>query len=179
MPDIKEEYKQIIGYSYYYVSNKGNILSTFTGRLLPIKLNKSKGYLNFTGSKLTSEGKRKKTTIFVHREVARCFLGTKPKNREVRHLDGNKLNNEITNLKYGTKKQNQRDRLLHGTHNRGSRCGKAKLNESQVLEIVKLKKESEVSNNYLASMFKVNHRTISNILSKNAPEWKWLVGGLI
>jgi len=97
----------------------------------------------------------------------------------VRHLDGNKLNNEITNLKYGTKKQNQRDRLLHGTHNRGSRCGKAKLNESQVLEIVKLKKESEVSNNYLASMFKVNHRTISSILSKNAPEWKWLVGGLI
>jgi hypothetical protein len=32
---------------------------------------------------------------------------------EIRHLDGNKFNNNITNLAYGTAKENAADRKMH------------------------------------------------------------------
>jgi hypothetical protein len=51
----------------------------------------------------------------VHRLVARTFIGPRPDGLVIRHLDGNSLNNHISNLVYGTESQNARDRRTHGT----------------------------------------------------------------
>lgn len=54
-------------------------------------------------------------SVHVHLIMARVFLGP-AKGRQVRHLDSNKTNNHVCNLKYGTPKDNARDRISDGKH---------------------------------------------------------------
>jgi NUMOD4 motif-containing protein/HNH endonuclease len=56
----------------------------------------------------------------VHRLVALAFLGPTPEGQEVRHLDGDSSNCALTNLAYGTHRENVQDSLRHGT-NRNAR----------------------------------------------------------
>ena len=56
----------------------------------------------------------------VHRLVAIEHIGPRPSpSHEIRHLDGNKKNNKVENLAWGTAKDNARDRELHGRTSRG------------------------------------------------------------
>jgi hypothetical protein len=61
-------------------------------------------------------GDGKSRTQKVHQLVAAAFLGPRPEGLEVRHLDGNKLNNRLDNLAYGTPSENSLDSIRHGTH---------------------------------------------------------------
>lgn len=75
------------------------------------------GYLSV---RLVINGKRKR--FLVHRLVAHAFLPPCPSPlHEVRHLDGDKLNNAASNLAWGTRKENAYDREMHGRTSRGLR----------------------------------------------------------
>lgn len=78
------------------------------------------GYLRVT--LLSSDGKQ--STKTVHKLVMETFVGPRPKDEEIRHLDGNKTHNTLTNLKYGTKSENAQDRVQHGNdaHLRRTHC---------------------------------------------------------
>ncbi len=77
----------------------------------------SDGYLRVH---LTIKGKEK--SYMVHKLVALHFLPLKPSPKyEMRHLDGNKLNNHISNLAWGTKQDNANDREKHGHTARGKK----------------------------------------------------------
>jgi hypothetical protein len=55
-------------------------------------------------------------TAYVHALVLQAFVGARPvtKDRgEIRHLDGDKTNNKLTNLVYGTVVENGADRVKH------------------------------------------------------------------
>lgn len=54
--------------------------------------------------------------ISVHKLVLETFVGPRPEGMECRHLDGNKLNNRLENLCWGTPSENSYDRVRHGTH---------------------------------------------------------------
>ncbi len=54
-------------------------------------------------------------TYNVHKLVAEAFIGPRPEGLQVRHLDGNPRNNNVTNLVYGTSKENHADMVTHGT----------------------------------------------------------------
>ncbi|MCX4911856.1 NUMOD4 motif-containing HNH endonuclease [Streptomyces sp. NBC_00878] len=69
----------------------------------------------------------------VHRLVCEAFHG--PSELQVRHLDGNRSNNTVANLLWGTAGENAADRDLHGTHRRGERSPRAKLTNRQVAQI--------------------------------------------
>lgn len=56
----------------------------------------------------------------VHQLVARTFHGPCPPGQEVRHLDGDPLNNRADNLAYGTRTENILDVLYMGRPWRGS-----------------------------------------------------------
>jgi hypothetical protein len=71
----------------------------------------------------------------VHKLVAEAFLGPCPPGQQVRHLDGNNQNNAATNLTYGTKRENELDKMRHGTLTHGERNGAAKLTWATVDEI--------------------------------------------
>ena len=51
----------------------------------------------------------------VHALVARTFLGL-PEGRQVRHLNGDKRDNRLENLAYGTQSDQEQDKILHGTN---------------------------------------------------------------
>ena len=70
--------------------------------------------------RLTIDGRRKRYAV--HRLVAATHLDSKPSaGHEVRHLDGDKLNNNASNLCWGTAKENADDRKRHGRTSSGER----------------------------------------------------------
>lgn len=74
--------------------------------------------------RLTIDGKR--VRLAVHRLVAKEFLGEKPTlAHEVCHIDGNKMNNAVSNLRWGTRKENADDRERHGRTSRGEKHSSA------------------------------------------------------
>lgn len=73
--------------------------------------------------------------IYLSRLVLLAFVGPCPENMEACHNDGNMDNNAIQNLRWDTKVNNNADKLIHGTHNKGSRHGMAKLTEESVRSI--------------------------------------------
>lgn len=89
----------------YEVSNKGNIKSVNyrgTGKSAIRKQSISKnGYMRVI---LSDNGKNK--TYFVHRLVAAAFIPNPDNLPEIDHIDGNRANNDATNLRWCTRKQN-------------------------------------------------------------------------
>ena len=119
-----EHWAPIPGYEgFYEVSDHGHVRSlwrevkygkhgkaVYKGREIKQTLT-TNGYLtvklsNFNGPK----------TAYVHHLVLRAFVGERPvteERGEIRHLDGNKQNNVLANLCYGTVKENKLDWLKH------------------------------------------------------------------
>jgi hypothetical protein len=72
---------------------------------------------------------------YAHRLACEAWYERVADKPEVRHLDGSRTNNRPDNLCWGTPGENQRDRLAHGTHNRGKRQWLVKISEDQAREI--------------------------------------------
>lgn len=110
----------------------------------------------------------------IHRLVLETFVGPCPPGMECRHLDGNKENNVLENLCWGTHSENVCDTINHGTFfvhdNRGSKCGTSKLNEWQVRIIKKLLKDGYLTTKEIAKIFNVSVNTIYSI--KNGYNWR-------
>lgn len=90
----------------------------------------SNGYLLVV---LSKNGETKTHTV--HSLIALTFHGERPAGQQVRHKDGIKTNNAEANLTYGTPADNAKDKVEHGTHQKGSRAPNSKLTEKKVAEI--------------------------------------------
>jgi hypothetical protein len=133
-------------------------------------IDKATGYARVT---LRRDGKS--IHVAIHTLVLNAFVGPCPSGMECLHDDGNKLNNRLDNLSWGTRKANQEDRIRHGTSNRGTKQGRAILNDAQVLEIVRLwKTDLSWTMPRLAEEFHTKKSTIQQIL--NGYNWAWLTG---
>jgi hypothetical protein len=109
------EWRPVPGWEdLYLVSDSGDVMSLRTGR--PMNPD-SRKYLRV---KLSAGGGQRKSYL-VHRLVALAFLGPCPDGKEVRHLDGDNLNNRAANLAYGTSSENNLDRVLHGRHHNANK----------------------------------------------------------
>ena len=104
---VKEEWKeyeiQVEGKVKYAVSNHGR-LKSFTddiseGRILKGSLNDGFPYLRY---KRTFDGKTKGFQHSIHKMIGELFLPKREDHTHVLHLDYNKLNNHISNLKWAT-----------------------------------------------------------------------------
>lgn len=67
-----------------------------------------------------------------HRLVCEWAHGPCPMGMECRHLCGFSGCCNPLHLAWGTKSNNARDKIAHGTHNRGERCRTAKLTDRDV-----------------------------------------------
>ena len=99
-----EEYKKIDGYDNYEISNQGNVRNTDTGKVLkPCKNNM--GYLSVT---LYKNNIRK--TFLIHRLVGYAFIPNPQNLREIDHINQDKANNSISNLRWISKSNNNRNK---------------------------------------------------------------------
>ena len=91
-------------YKNYYVSRCGKLLVCFKNKK-KIKTNlyiDRSGYYRPTISIKPSVGRR----VYLHTLVAETFIGKRPDGMVIDHIDKNKLNNSIENLRYISNKEN-------------------------------------------------------------------------
>lgn len=106
---MEEIYKNC--FENYEVSNLGNIRKKIKNGYLELKGSiDNKGYKYF---QLQRNGKRENHHI--HQLVSKLFIGDYPENCVIDHIDRNKLNNNVNNLRYITQKENcqNTDRYLN------------------------------------------------------------------
>jgi hypothetical protein len=100
--------------------------------------------------------------------VLTAFVGPRPEGAQCAHNDGVRTNNALPNLRWATCKENQADRVEHGTSAHGSRNHMSKLSETDVLMIRgDTRKRVEVARDY-----GVTPEAISAIVHRR--NWGWL-----
>lgn len=133
-------WKSIDRFPCYEISNQGHVKRSIggqgakSGKILTWHTCTSTGYPDV---RMMVDGKQ--VAIPVHRLVALAFLGPRPDGMQIRHLDGNKMNNQVQNLTYGTVAENNRDKIAHGTTSKGIKNPKVKLAEIEVLRVFRSK----------------------------------------
>lgn len=89
----------------YEVSNRGNVRNKKTGRILQPHLNRANGYC-----RVNIGGKHR----YIHRLVAETFYDGTGRKLDVNHIDGNKENNNLSNLEWVTRQENIKHALING-----------------------------------------------------------------
>lgn len=103
-------------------------------------------------------------TIRRHTLVLETFKG--PANgRLARHLDGNPANDNKSNLRWGTPKENGDDTIRHGRTTRGTKNAQAKLTAAVVMDIRRRRKAGE-SGSALAIEYGVSQSSICDITAR-------------
>lgn len=101
-----------------------------------------------------------------------CNLAHGPRpspKHQVAHNCGVRICCAPLHLRWATAQENQADRAIHGTHNRGERQGRSKLTAQQVQEI---RAQPHRLQRDLAAEFGVTDRTIGEIQRREI--WNWL-----
>lgn len=124
------QYRPVPGlHEYYRAGDDGSIWSCGRGQWKRLRVAVCRG--GYEQVRLGPKGNR--VTWKVHKVVLTAFVGPRPHGMEARHLNGNKLDNRLTNLVWGTQKENFDDRRRHGTVITRATAPTRKLNEAQVL----------------------------------------------
>ena len=156
-----KHYKEIKGYENYLISNEGRVYSCKRKKFLKPRKHRC-GYFQIG---LRKNGVRK--FYIIHRLVANAFIPNPENKRTVNHIDGCKTNNHASNLEWATDKENIRHAMDTGLRdNKGSKNGRVKLSENQVLEIRRLYKTGDYSQRGLAKMFCVHQTIIGRIIRR-------------
>lgn len=164
---MPENFKQIQGFPDYEIGDLGTVKRLKFGKERILKPGVDRyGYANVT---LSKENLRYK--VLVHRLVATHFIPNPENKPTVNHIDGNKLNNEKSNLDWNTRSENSK----HGFNNGlikskyGSSNGNAKLTPEQVEQIRKLK--GQKTQKEIGIMFGISQAQVSNLHTKKV--WIW------
>lgn len=169
--------KEIKGFPGYFITRSGRVFSKYrAGRHFkngpiykPVELKQQMSGRGYRMVFLTN--KNGKATCYIHKLIAQTFIPNPFNKREVNHKDGDKLNNNIKNLEWVTKKENYYHAIRTGLlNNRGENHAMSKLTVKDVIKIRALQKEGKLTEKEIASMFKVCRQCINNI--KNHKSWK-------
>lgn len=165
-----EEWRPITGYEgLYEVSNLGRVRGV--ERLVWNKGGRAARYQRVKGTikrpwlggrypliRLCKDGV--KFTVPVYRVVAEAFLGPPPDGCEVCHREGAIAGDAVSNLYWGTRKQNMQDSVRHGTTQKGERNWNAKLFEDDVVAMKNLR-NTGITLTEIAKQFDVTTGTVS------------------
>lgn len=178
MPIIGVRYRclDFLGMPEYRVGDDGTVWTCKVGRgtrradvgwkkMSPVK--STHGYLSI--------GLRKDNKYVVWNIgalVLTAFVGPRPEKMDVCHFpDDTKTNNSLRNLRWDTHKNNEADKVIHGSDQRGEKGSNAILTNEKVLEIRRLRKQGWRMQK-LADTFGVHIMTISDLVRFRT--WKYI-----
>ena len=115
------EFREVENHPGYWVTNTGEVLSENYAKsdlagFLKLR-NNGQGYLQVS---------LKRKSAGIHRLVAKAFIPNPNNLPEVNHEDGDKTNNNVENLKWVTRSENEQHSLKNGLRKCGSRIYKTK-----------------------------------------------------
>lgn len=146
----------IRGFSQYAVDENGVVYSYFSDKYLVGRVD-AKGYLSVT----IKSDKGKLVTKRIHRLIAETLIPNPHNLPCVRHKDGVPHNNKKSNLCWGTYKDNELDKIEHGTYDL-RRSGK--LSENDRVKALKLF-EDGMEQKDIAKLFGVTRPTINRLIN--------------
>lgn len=130
-----EHWKPICGHEELYeVSTLGRVRSKVANKLLA-----PCGGQQYPYVALYKNGRRVDRAL--HIVVLSTFVGPRPPGLWGLHKDDDQNNNALSNLYWGTPKDNQADSARNGTRPLGSRHPNAKRNEDEVIEMRELHRQ--------------------------------------
>lgn len=149
---------------YYEISNLGRIRNTKTKKIRKINLYKT-GYCFVSGSLGSRENK---ITFRIHRVVAETFIPNPNNLPEVNHKDGNKSNNQVSNLEWCTGAENMKhaseNGLLRPKHGENATWAKLTDEAVQYIRDNYVPYSKEFGTRALGRKFGVDHDTIRSVL---------------
>lgn len=168
----KEIWKDIPDYEgHYQVSNLGRIRSL--DRIITHK-NGAKHFKEGQIQKLQDNGngrlykqmKRDGTykNFYVSRLVMLAFVGERPDNYVICHIDGDLENNRLDNLRYDTPYENNIDQFRH-------RNRKNTVPTETVIKIRRLFDSGKYSNREISNKFNIKLRSIYDITARRTYKW--------
>jgi hypothetical protein len=101
---MEEIYIIIQEFPNYQISNLGNVRNIQTGKILKPNI----GTTGYYFVNLYLEGKAK--SIKIHRLVAKYFIPNLNNKKEIDHIDNNTLNNNISNLRWCNRSENNKNK---------------------------------------------------------------------
>lgn len=134
--------KDVVGYEgRYTVTETGMVWSSKTKRWLKPRMHTG-GYLRV--NLYTGESPKNPKDFYIHRLVGEAFLQKEEGQDEVNHIDGNKTNNNVSNLEWVTDKQNKRHAIETGLwkNPKGATHHWSTISDTTVINILHCKGES-------------------------------------
>lgn len=173
---MNEQWKPIDGYEGYYevsdmgrvrsidrvVTRSGSIPVMRKGRIL--RPGKGNGYSFVTLQKNGRSERRK-----ISRLVCHAFNGNGDHIRnEVAHSDGDRSNDRACNLRWASRRENELDKISHGTIMAGEKHGMAKINEKTVADIRHTRQKLGLSYLDLSKRFGISKSQVYRIANRKA-----------
>lgn len=173
--------KIITGFPNYKITKDGRIWSiprrgsSKNGKWM--KVHKRYKKSNHLTVRLCKNGKMYNKSV--HRLVLEVYVSPCPDNMECRHLDGNPQNNNLDNLCWGTKAENSKDAVKHGTIPLLKMIGEqhpfSKLKDEDVRMIVYMYRTGEFTQQEIADIYNIAISNVNTIIHKKA--WKHIWKG--
>jgi len=167
-----EEWRQVVGFPNYEVSNLGRVRSYSRNkkRDKPKILSPNPSVQGYHRAYLKNEsfaGMR-----MIHTLVLEAFVCPRPEGMEACHGVGGQQDNRVSNLCWGTReKNNGEDKIRDGKTSRGTKNPKNKLSEEQVIRVKKLL-ASGMSQDKVAVEMGIGQTQVSRIY--RGEHWGWL-----
>lgn len=117
------------------------------------------------GYKVVNFSKNNKSnTFYLHRLLLDAFIGPCPDGCEALHANGDRLDNRLENLRWGTRAENVADALRHGTATVGSKNAQAKLRSHDIGWIKDMNRLGFFARE-IAPHFRVSETAIHRVIS--------------
>lgn len=157
MENNKPEARRSIGdFSAYEVTTRGRIWSSLTESFLNPTVTEHGYYL----CRLRDDSGKWRTRL-VHRLVLLAFRGEPSKEKpNCLHFDGNKLNNNLENLRWGSQKDNMADMLRHI-----GRYAQSTLSDEQV-RLIRASCKGKRDGTRIAKLFNLDATRVNCILRR-------------
>lgn len=173
-------YKLIPGFPYYRVGDDGSVWTRRVGgnrRRLGSTWEQMKPTPDDAGY-LQTQLCPGKVSRRIHTLVLLAFVGPCPEGMECCHGDGDKTNNRLNNLRWGTHSENMQDAMRHGLLNprpprsglKGEANRRAKLTSAKIRRIRSEYAKGKSSQRRLAVEYNVSQFAIWGIIS--GKRWK-------